>query len=627
MSGHRTFAYSTLALLAVAFVAAVIASNTLLGGIRIDLTENGLYTLAPGTRSLLGNIEEPIQLYLFFSDSETGDVQFLRSYFTRVREMLDEFVAASRGRLSLRVIDPLPFSEDEDRAAQYGLRDLSLGSPGDSIYFGLAATNSVGDEAIIEFFDPNKEAALEYDLARLMYSLAKPEKSVVGLVSGVPIGGGFNPQTQQPSQPWIINQQIRQVFDVRTLGTNLTRIEDDISLLWIVHPVDLDDQTLYAIDQFLLGGGRALIFVDPLAEIAGAMPDPTGRGPATSSSLARLFDAWGLSFDAAQVVADNRYALSVSGLGSRPIRHIGLIGLDADGIDPDDVVSAGLSSINLGTAGYLDTREGAEISLVPLLLSSADSALVPAARFQFLANPDELLDDFVPDAKRYTLAARIEGPLHTAFPDGPPSAEEPGTATETPDTAVQHLTSTDSANVIVVADVDILSDRLWVQVQRSFLGQLATAFANNGDFVTNAIANLSGSSDLIGLKSRAAYSRPFETVEELRRDADARFRATEQQLEAELAETERRLGELQSNREDAGSLLMTPEQRAEIERFQDQQLEIRKELRAVRRDLDSSIEGLGTWLKVINIFLVPLALAVFSLLVFLVKRSRRGGGP
>jgi ABC-type uncharacterized transport system involved in gliding motility auxiliary subunit len=655
MSNQRTFAYSSLIVLGVAFVAAVMASNTLLRGMRIDLTENDLYTLSQGTRTMLGNLEEPINLYLFFSDRESADVQFLRAYATRVREMLEEFEAVAEGMLTLQVIDPLPFSEDEDRAAQYGLTDLSLGSLGESIYFGLAATNSVGDEAVIEFFDPNKEGSLEYDLAKLVYSLSTPDKSVIGLISGLPLGGGFNPQTQQPSQPWVIYQQIRQVFDVRDLGPGATAIPDDVTALWIVHPTEVADETLYAIDQFLLRGGRAAIFVDPVAEIAAAAGDPSGFGGATSSTLDPLFEAWGLRFDTSRVVGDNGNALSINaGFGQRPVRHIGLIGLDAGGINADDVVTAGLTSINLGTAGYLETEDGSRISLEPLLESSTESATIPSSQFQFLTDPSTLLDGFTPDANVYTLAARVDGTLSTAFPDGPPGqdgdaaadsadsdagaqAEPPPGAEPDADAnadanadpgaaaAREHRDSGEAGGVIVVADVDLLSDRLWVQIQRSFLGQqLATAFASNGDFVTNAIANLAGSADLIGLESRATFSRPFERVESLQREADARFRETEQQLEAELAETERRLGELQSSREDTGSILMTDEQRAEIERFQEEQLRIRQELRSVRRELDSSIERLGMTLKVVNIFVVPLALALLALAGFLVNKRRRG---
>jgi ABC-type uncharacterized transport system involved in gliding motility auxiliary subunit len=623
---QKRFSYLTLLALAIAFVAAIIASNSLLRGIKIDLTEGKLYTLAPGTRAFLADLAEPINVYFFFSDQVTADnnsFQGLRLYVSRVREMLEEFEAAAGGRLNLQIIDPLPFSEDEDRAAQYGLTDIALGALGDSVYFGLAATSSFGDEAVIEVFDPSKEGSLEYDLARLIFSLASPDKSVVGLASGVPMSGGFNPQSQQPLPPWVISQQARQLFDVRALPSDFATIDDDIDLLWVVHPGQLSPRSLYALDQFVLRGGRLLVFVDPLAEIATVTGDPAGLGGASSSTLEPLFTAWGLRFDPTEVVADHRYGLSIdTGSGFRPLRHIGLVGLDAAAMNQEDLVTAGIASVNVGTAGSLGVAEGAPISFTPLLTSSPEAAVLDSTRFQFLTDPEDLLDGFTPTGEQYVLAARLEGPVSTAYPDGAPAADSESDVGSGPPRT--HLSSTDNANVIVVADVDVLSDRLWVQMRRSLFGQqVATAFASNGDFVTNALANLSGSTELIGLRSRATFSRPFDTVEALRREADARFRATEQRLQAELVETERRLGELQSAREDTSSLLMSPEQQAEIQRFQDEQLRIRRELRAVQRELDSNIERLGTVLKIVNILTVPLALSVFGLAVVLLKRRRK----
>ncbi len=649
-SGRRRIGYSTLVLLVGVFIAAVMASNTLLRGWRIDLTENQLYTLSPGTRSLLGKLEEPVNLYLFFSDRETADIPFLRSYAVRVEEMLEELAMHANGRLRVEIIDPQPFSEEEDRATQLGLQPINLGSLGENVFFGLAGTNGVGDEATIPFLQPEKEPFLEYDIARMIYSLANPEKAVVGLLSGTMMSGGFDPQSQRPTPPWVITQQVRQLFDVRTLPPSVERIDDDIDVLWLVHPTNLDEQTLYAVDQFVLRGGRALIFVDPLAEIASAAATPMDFGTtSTGSNLERLFDAWGVEFSADSVVLDDVNALSVNVGFGQPVRHLALIGLNDAGLDQEDVITAGLQSINIGTAGHFSRASNGEggPQLAPLLRSSERAALIPAARLQFLSDPGELLYDFMPTGERYVLAARLSGRIGTAFPDGPPAepvadegadevdgaetagaaeGEDAPAASADADTsaATDQLMSIDDANVILVGDVDILSDRLWVQVQ-NFLGQqLFTAFASNGDFVVNAFDNLSGSADLIGLRSRATFSRPFTTVEALRRDADAQYRATEQQLQAELAETERRLGELQQLREDSTSLLMSAEQQEEIQRFLDQQVEIRQELRAVRRNLDRSIEQLGTTLKVLNIGVLPLALTGLMLLIVTVRRRRKG---
>jgi ABC-type uncharacterized transport system involved in gliding motility auxiliary subunit len=622
---RKRLGYSTLALLFVGFVVAVVAVNVWLRGVRIDLTENNLYTLGEGTQAVLDGIDEPVNLYLFFSNEATEDLPTLRAYATRVREMLEEFAArAPEGKLVLNVVDPLPFSEEEDRAEQLGLQAANIGPAGEAVYFGLAGTNSVGTTDRIPFFqpDPRKEAFLEYDLAKLVYNLSNTDKTVVGLLTSAPVGGGFNPATQQPTQAWVVVEQARQLLEVRMLPASVLTIENDVDVLWIVHPQMLDDSTLYAIDQFIMRGGRALIFVDPMAEILSAA-DPSGlpMSSASSSTLERLFTAWGITFNTQGVVTDNRYALSIGGR-FQPVRHIGLLGLDAAAMSQDDPITSGLSSINVGVAGHFEIAEGSTTKLTPLLTSSVESEVMPSERFQFLPDPEELLNGFTPGGKNLVLAARVEGPLKSAFPDGAPTSED---REEPVDAALSaaHLASTENANLVLVGDVDILSDRLWVQAQ-NFLGQrLVTAFANNGDFVINALDNLSGSAALIGLRSRATYTRPFSKVEELRRRADLEFRATEDRLEAELTQTEQRLGELQAARSDGNSLLMSPEQQAEVQRFLDEQVRIRQELRAVRRNLDADIDNLGTWLKVINIALVPLLLTIAALAVVVVRRRRK----
>ena len=613
---QRRVGLISLGLLAAIFVAAIMASNTLLRGVRIDLTENNLYTISDGTRELLSSIDEPINLYLFFSDEEAGDLPYLRGYATRVRETLEEFARVSNGNIIVHNIDPAPFSEDEDRAAQFGLESVGLGSLTQSIYFGLAGTNSVGDQDRIPFLQPEKETFLEYDLAKIIYNLANPDKTVVGLLSGASMSAGFDPQTQQMTEPWTITTQAQQLFEVRELALDVTEIDEDIGVLWIVHPRALTEPTLYAIDQFILGGGRALIFVDPFAEIEMSTSDPATMAAGSPSSLAPLFEAWGIEFGLDNVVADDRYALQIGGGFGAPVRHIGLLGLDNAALNSDDIVTADLGSINLGTAGHFTIGENSEATLVPLLTSSAASSTMPTIQFQFLSDPAALLDGFVATDESYVLAGRLEGPLSTAFPDGPPAEEaaegmDAASPIVAPSTA--HLMSTENANVILVGDVDFLSDRLWVQRQNFFGQQLATAFANNGDFVINSLDNLSGSAALIGIRARASYTRPFTRVNDLRRVAEAEFRATEQRLQAELADTEQRLGELQAARSDGGSLLMSDEQQAEIERFLDQQIRIRQELRGVQRNLDLSIEQLGTRLKIINIGLVPLLLTIVAL--------------
>jgi ABC-type uncharacterized transport system involved in gliding motility auxiliary subunit len=629
-ASQRNISTSSLFLLALAFIVAIIVSNQVFSGWRIDLTDSRLYTLSDGTREILENIEEPINLYFYYSDRASEDVPTIRSYANRVREMLNEFRRVADGKIRLNIIDPLPFSEDEDRAAQFGLQGITLAGSPDAIYLGLAGTDSLDNEEIIPFFQPDKEQFLEYDIAKLVSTLANPQRKVIGLISGAPMIGRFDPQTQQMSQPWVIFQQAQQLFEVRTLGTDIKSIDDDVGMLWIVQPKNLSTATLYAIDQFILGGGNAMIFVDPLAEADPAAPPqgmPPGMPPqGQSSDLPTLFNAWGLEFKSSEVVVDAQLALPVSaGPGGRPMRHPGLLGLTKAQLNSDDVVTADLNTINVGIAGHFLVDEKSAATIEPLLSSSTSSATVESSRFNFLPDPSSLFDALVPGGESQVIAARVSGVLPSAFPDGPPRMDvssEDDTGEQDVDTGKHLAESSAPVNLVVVADVDILSDRLWVQQQNFFGQRIANAFASNGAFVVNALESLLGSAELITVRSRATYSRPFTKVEELRVEAEARYRETEQRLQSELADTERRLGELQTARQDTGNILLTPEQQAEIDRFIDQRTEIRKDLRAVQRDLDKNIEQLGTALKIINTAMVPVLLTAF-VLIAVWRRNRR----
>jgi len=577
---------------------------------RLDLTENQLYTLSDGTKKVVGSIPEPVNVYLFFSDKAAADVPQLRTYAGRVQEMLEEFASRSNGKLQVTVIDPLPFSDEEDRATGFGLRPINLGNNADPIYFGIAATNSVGDDETIPFLDPAKESFLEYDLAKLAYTLANPKKPLVGLLSSLPMTAGFDPMTQQISQPWVVADQLRQLFDLRVLEPGFATLEPDIKVLLLVNPKNLPDATVYAIDQFILRGGRALILSDPFAEIdQGNTEDPMATDAGEDSGLDKLFAAWGISVDRTTIVGDDRYALTVSGRDGEPVRHLGIIGVGQDGMSQDDVITSGLSLVNLAFAGHITGSKGAAAEVTPLIQSSDKAALIPTAQLAMASDPALLRTDFDPRGERYTLAARITGKVPSAFPE---------------DVRPGHIAvAAEPANVVLVADADLVADRLWVQTQDVLGQRLSTAFANNADLVVNALDNLLGSSDLISIRSRATFQRPFTRVQELGREAEARFRSAEQRLQNELEETESRLGELQASRKDQGTSILSPQQEGEIERFQARRLELRKELRQVQRDLDQDIERLGATLKALNVALVPLIISLVSLIVLQFRRRTR----
>jgi ABC-type uncharacterized transport system involved in gliding motility auxiliary subunit len=604
ITNRRIMTGSTLAILALLFVAFIVLSNTLLRGARLDLTENRLYTLSEGTSKVLGEIKEPINLYLFYSDRGTEDVPIIRSYASRVRELLEEMASKSGGKLRLSVIDPLPFSEEEDRAASFGLQSVPVGNSGETIYFGLAGTNSTDGQMIIPFFQPDKESFLEYDIAKLVHSLNTSTKPAVGFIAGLDLGPGFDPATRQMRQGWAIHNSIQELFDLRQLnGAALTTIDPEIKTLVVVHPKELNDEALYAIDQFVLRGGRLLAFLDPNAEADTTANDPNNPSAAMfadrSSDLAKLLRAWGVEYDRGRVLLDGRNALQVQSQTGAPVRHLGILGYRSASMNQEDVVTAQLGSINFSTAGALKLAKDATLTLTPLIQSSTESMLIEAERIKFMPDPSALFEGFIPTGETYVLAGRLSGKAKTAFPER--SGEN-------------HLAeSAQDIAVMLVSDTDVLSDRLWVQVQNFFGQQIMNAFANNGDFAVNAVDNLTGSSALISVRGRATSARPFDTVDALRRQADERFRNKEQELNRELAETERKLNELQRGKDDRNSMILSPEQRAELERFQDEKVRIRKELRQVRRQLDASIESLGTTLKLINIGLVPLLLTLLAL--------------
>ena len=613
--------------LAVLFLGLVMLSNLGLRGMRLDLTQNRLYTLTAGTQQVIAELKEPVNLYFYFShDAAAKQSPLVLPYATRVREFLEEIAARSGGKVRLRVIDPQPFSEEEDRAAEFGLQTLHAGA-GDALYFGLAGTNSTDGRSVVPTFQADREEFLEYDVAKLIHELGTPKKPVIGLMSSLRMQGQFDPSSGQMSDPWPILSQIEQLFTVRPLTADVEHIEKEIDVLMVVHPKQLPTKTLYAIDQFVMRGGKMLLFVDPNAgaDTSGQDPqNPLGAAMANhSSNLEPLLSTWGVAYDQGKVIGDLERGLEVrTSMQSPPIRHIGILGLHHADMDPKDVITTSLEVINLATSGSLAAKPGATTTLEPLLSSSTSAAPVPAERFNALTDPSALRDGFRPTGIRYILAARLTGPIESAFPNGAPPELKPPAGPP-----IAHLAKSISpANIVIVADTDLLMDYMWVQT-RELLGQkIAQAFANNGDFVANILDNLSGSSALISIRGRASFSRPFERVEALRRQADDRLRAKAMELQSQLQRTETKLTELQNKRNDQASLLLSPEQEQEIKRFTAEKTRARTELRETQRGLNVDIDRLDSRLKVINIAVAPLIVAVVGGFVLWSRRRRRSRG-
>lgn len=607
---RKTLTSGALVILAVLFVAVVMLSNTLFRGLRLDLTENSLYTLSQGTRNLITKIDEPLHLTLYFSDKATAesnrsDVRGLRLYFERVRELLEEISNLTSDKIHLEVIDPVAYSEAEDRAAAAGVQGIPLGPSGEKVFLGLVGSNSTDGQATIPFFDPGKETFLEYDIAKLIHELTIVKKPSVALLTSLPMTPGFDPQTMQMREGWTTYQQLSQLFDIKPLdAANLKAIGSDINVLIVVHPKQLGDDAQYAIDQFVLRGGHLLAFVDPHAELDIPGTDPGNHMAAMMapkfSDLPALFKAWGVEYKPDQVVLDRARALSVSSSpDAAPSRHPAILRFGKADLPQDDVVTANLDALIVASSGYFSATKDSKYQLVPLLLSTDQSMAVPAERLRFAQDPAGLFSGFVPSGERHVLAARLQGKFKTAFPN----RKDAGHLSE----------AKESGEILLVADTDLLSDRLWVHVQNFFGQKLLNAFANNGDWFINAVDNLAGSSDLISIRGRGTSSRPFTRVEALKLDADDRFRVKEQELQQELNETERKLTELQSGKSNDQKFVLSPAQQQELDNFLKRKLEIRKELREVRRQLDADIDALGAGLKFINIALLPILLTLGSL--------------
>jgi ABC-type uncharacterized transport system involved in gliding motility auxiliary subunit len=619
---------------------------------RIDLTEDKLYSLSDGTKAIVSSLPEPLELLFFYSESATKDNPPIRSYGFRVQELLREIVIESDGQLTFKLIDPEPFSEEEDLAKQFGIQPVPLSQGGEGIYFGLVAVQAQSDLELnlrqsetLPLIRPDQEEFLEYETMKLVSRVSRPELPTIGILTELTIDGGFDPVSGRPSEPWMIMDIIRQLYSVRRLDIAASVIEEDIDILMIIHPEDLSEQTLYAIDQFVLTGGKSMIFLDPNADSMVARSAQGIMVPAgLSSSLPGLLESWGVQFDSQKVLADSDLALRVMlGQGSRPVAHLGMLGAKRSALSQDDIITSDLETLNLSSAGVISAIEGSPTKFEPLVQSSAQAMLMDVSYFSEVSDPSTLFDQFEPTGEVYTIAARVSGPLKTSFKNGRPpqlASEDSNIETEEQDSLAlasinladleeetadgeTHLESSKSeANLLIFADSDFLSDRLWVQISQ-FLGQrIPQPFANNADFVINALDNLAGDSSLVSIRSRGRYSRPFDRVLKMQRDADDRLRAQESELLEGLAETEEQIAQLSVSPNGEPLGVITPEIQAEVDRFNDEMLETRRNLRSVQFKLTEEIDKLGNNLKWANAFGIPFILSV-GIFSFVTLRNRR----
>ncbi len=633
-----------LVLTAILFLAVNVLSNATLYSARFDLTQDSLFTLSQGTRNVLAKLTEPVRLQFYYSERLAKDVPGAQIYGQRVRDMLKEYEANSHGNLLLEIIDPEPFSEAEERAVALGMQGLPT-QQGEKFFLGLTAANMVDGVETVPFFTQDREQFLEYDLTQLISRLSDARKPKIGVISGLPLDigkGGIEAVMRGEIKPFMLYQQMRDNFDVEMLTGQFADLDDAIDVLMIVHPEKMDALTRYAIDQFVLRGGRVIAFTDPVSEVA--KPPSRSKNPLTSrevvspsSTMPELYRAWGIEMDPNQVVADRTFGqrVVVDNLGEQQeTTYVAWLGLREDAFDHNDPVTGELRYITMAMAGNLKKLPDATTLFTPLITSSGDAALIDASMMLRRApNPIDLLRAFTPSGERYVMAARLSGDVSSAFPNGPPQLPKDASPelTESYKALRPHLkTSQKPINVIAVADTDLWDDNWWVEVSEYRGQRIAVPTADNGNLVMAAIDNMTGSGDLISLRSRSKSSRPFLVVQELMRAAESRYLEEEQRLKTELQASERRLAEMERPvagvpKPDggAGEALVTPEQEAEIARARAQISQTRNALRNVQHSLRSDVESLQDRLRFINIALTPFLVGVAAILLAQWRNHRR----
>ncbi len=602
-----------------------ILSTQTIHNAQVDLTQSKLFTLAAGSKKIIATIDEPITFRFYYSRKLGEQSSSHGNYSKRVRELLEHYAEIANGKIDLKIINPEAFSVEEDEAVRLGIQGIPLDQSGEQAYFGLAATNSTDDRRTVPFFNPQREQFLEYDVTRLIYELANPDKKKVGLLSSLPLEA--DPQLQY--QPWPILQQISQFFEISSLDNDQEVISDDISVLLIAHPKNLKDKALYAIDQYVMRGGKAVVLIDPYNE--SVRVDPRRPGGAGPSDLNRLFDTWGIQMTDGKFVGDRTHAVRVNA----PVRgrdqvidYLSWNQFDKRNVNTDDVVTGQLNAIMLASAGALSTTEASGLKMTPLIQTSTEAALLSTEFVQDMPNPQALMDAFKSEDKKFTLAARFAGKVKSAFPDGPPpadpkDAEKPADPNKPKLELKPHMKeSAEPINLIVVGDTDFITARFWMQEQKFFGQTVSTPIANNADFVVNALDNLSGSEDLISLRSRGLSVRPFYRIINIRNKAEESYRAKEQELQGRLKELQEKVSKLKINDEEGTQALLTTQQRRDFDQSRAELLSVRKELRDVQLALRQDIERLDNILKVVNIWTMPVLVAIIAIVLAVFRRRR-----
>jgi ABC-type uncharacterized transport system involved in gliding motility auxiliary subunit len=631
----RRFWSSAIAVIAVAAIAigVNIFVDSRFANAHLDLTQGKIYTLSKGTDEIVAGLKQPITLRLYYSRALGARLPLYGEYADRVKEMLGEYAARAHGRIRLDFYDPQPFSRVEDQALGYGLTGVPLDQQGTKVYFGLAGTNLIDTERTIAFFDPSRAPFLEYDLTRLVDELAHPNPPVIGVMSSLPLAG--NPrmmmqgqgQPGEPGGPWISYLELEKDFHVEQVPLDAQVIDPKIQVLLLAQAQNLSQPTLYAIDQFVMRGGRLMVMVDPYSEAEANTRGPEGIPSVdNSSTLEPLLSDWGIAYNPNEVVCDLTGAIEVQANNSDQVAGVPYVAWFniRRGISHSDPATANLTQVTVAAPGFIAKKPGAHITFTPLLESSPQSELVPVKEVSIDPDPAKLIAAFKPSGGSRVIAARVSGILHSAFKGPPPLPKGVKRAANLP----PYIAGTKNpADLVVVADTDILADQFWVQVQNFFGQPEMMPFSDNGAFVSNLVGSLAGGDLLLSLRGRSDISRPFTLIQAMQATAQARFRRTELALQARLQQTQKRLAALRSGTASgagkAGAAILTPAQTQAITAAEQQIVQTREQLRQVEFDLDRNISRLETELRIFCVVLVPVLLVLIAIVLGLLRRRRR----
>lgn len=611
----------------VALAAILIAVNFLAGAFnaRVDLTDGRVYTLSPGTRAILGKLEAPVKIRFYYTQGSNAVPVGLKTFARRVEDLLNEYKSASNGKVVIEKFNPEPDSDAEDSAALDGVEG-QMTNTGEKFYLGLAVS-FLDQKAAIPVLAPDRERLLEYDITRAISQVTATKKPVVGVMSALPVmGRPLNPMIkQQPSEPWVLVTELKRIFDVRKVELNAQKIDDDIKVLLVIHPRDIPEATEYALDQFVLRGGKLIAFVDPYAyfDQQPDMQNPFGGSQAGQSTLYNLFKTWGVDVTLNKVVADLTFA---SGEGPRLLPT--LLSLNAEALNQEDVVTSQVGTMLIPFSGVLTGKPAEGLTQTVLAHTSKNSMLVDLIIATLSGEPSTR--GFEPSGKEQPLAIRLTGKFKTAFPQGKPEAlpqrgeRKQGGEGKKPEAGAEPQIKESAAenSVVLVADVDMLTDNAAVDVQEVFGQRLVVPRNGNLAFAQGLVEQLSGDQALISLRSRAAFSRPLTVIRKMEAEAQQSYLGKIKALEDSLNQTQEKLAALQKSRVGAGSTILTPEQQAEIENFRKKTVETRKDLKELRKNLRVETDTLEFWTKVVNIGLVPLLVALLGLALALIKRRK-----